>query len=185
MYLPPSDGFPDGRVLSTGGYHNATAPAALHQLAVCWADLCQLAERHVERLVFAPTTDMSDTEEVFRLLMMVSVGYSEEARTTAQAVVLPRGGPGQNDVTSPSFLAASQERSAGDSLSAALAVLAAAACSRLGTRRPDSRLAAVHEDCQAVTAALSDGRAVGRELEALAGRFRERLVLADGQGFDA
>jgi histidine ammonia-lyase len=187
VYLPPSDGFPDGRVLSTGGYHNATAPAALHQLAVCWADLCQLAERHVERLVFAPTADMSDSEEVFRLLLMVAVGYSEEARAAAQSVVLPRGGPGQNDVTSPSFLAAAHERSAGNALCAALAVLAAAACRRLDKSPPSgSPLAAVHEDCRAVTAALSDGKAVGRELEALAGRFRERVVAsADGPGVGA
>ena len=179
VYLPPSDGFPDGRVLSTGGYHNAAAPAALHQLAVCWADLCQLAERHVERLVFAPTRDLSDSEEVFRLLMMVAVGYSEEARAAAQTVVLPRGGPGQNDVTSSSFLAASQERSAGNSLSAVLAVLAAAACRRLGERTPHSRLAAVHEDCRPAVAALGNGRAVGPELEGLAGRFRERLDASD------
>ena len=179
VYMPPSDGFPDGRVLSTGGYHNATAPAALHQLAVCWADLCQLAERHVERLVFAPTADMSDSEEVFRLLMMVSVGYSEEARAAAQTVVLPRGGPGQNDVTSPSFLAASHERSAGDSLTAALAVLAAAACGRLRQYQPPSLLAAVYEACRAGAAALSEGRAVGRELDALAVQFRERLDASD------
>ena len=59
---------PTAAVLSTGGYHNAAGPAALHQLAVCWADLCQLAERHVERLVFGSTGTLSDTEEVFRLL---------------------------------------------------------------------------------------------------------------------
>ena len=186
VYMPPSDGFPDGRVLSTGGYHNATAPAALHQLAVCWADLCQLAERHVERLVFAPTADMSDGEEVFRLLMMVSVGYSEEARAATQAVILPRGGPGQNDVMSPAFLAASHERNAGDLLSAALAVLAAAACHRLGPSRLSSRLDGVHGDCRDVVAAVSEGRAVGPELDALAGRFRERLdAPTDGRHIDA
>ncbi len=173
VYLPPSDGFPDGRVLSTGGYHNAAAPAALHQLAACWADLCQLAERHVERLVFASTGNLSDNEEVFRLLMMVAVGYSEEARAAAQSVVLPRGGPGQNDVTSSSFLAWWRERTAGDCLSAVLAVLAAAACRRLGKRELLPCLATVHQQSQTVVAALDDGREVGRELGGLAGRFRE------------
>ena len=33
VYLPPDRHFPDGRVLSTGGYHNAAAPATMHQLA--------------------------------------------------------------------------------------------------------------------------------------------------------
>ncbi len=173
VYLLPSHGFPDGRVLSTGGYHNAGAPAALHQLATCWAELCQLAERHVERLVFSPAEDLSDSEEVFRLLMMVAVGYSEEARAAAQPVLLPRGGPGQNDVTSSSFLAWSRERTAGGCLEAALAVLAAAAARRLGEREPPPLLATVHQRSQTAAAALVDGQAVGRELGDLARRFNE------------
>src|SRR5262249_42522238 len=88
VYLPPSREHEDGRVLSTGGYHNAAGPAALHQLALCWADLCQLAERHVERFVFA-RSPVADGEELSRLLMMVAVGYAEEARAAAQPVVLP------------------------------------------------------------------------------------------------
>lgn len=175
VYLPPSSEFPDGRVLSTGGYHNAAGAAALHQLAVCWADLCQLAERHVERLVFGPTGALSDGDEVFRLLMMVAVGYSEEARTAAQPVVMPRGGPGQNDVVSPSFLAWSQERTAGDCLDSMLAVLAGAAGRCLADRELRPSLSTVREDSRTVVTALDNGGAFGHELGALADRFRERV----------
>ena len=149
-------------------------------MAGCWADLCQLAERHVEKLVFTATGSLSDSEEVFRLLMMVAVGYSEEARAAAQSVVLPRGGPGQNDVTSPSFLSWSRESAAGDSLCAVLAVLAAAASWRLEARGLSPRLAGVHDETRAVVAALAGGRGVGRELGALADRFRERVFDATG-----
>jgi histidine ammonia-lyase len=174
VYLPPSSDCPDGRVLSTGGYHNAVAPAALHQLAVCWADLCQLAERHVERLVFGTTRTHSDSKEVLRLLMMVAVAYSEEARLAAQPVVLPRGGPGQNDVTSPSFLAWSRERTTGDCLSSALAVLAGAACQSVAERELRPNLNTVRAESRPVVAALDDGRVFGQELGILARRFRER-----------
>ena len=175
VYLPPSSGHPDGRVLSTGGYHNAAAPAALHQLAVCWADLCQLAERHVERLAFGTGEVLTDEDEMFRLLLMVAVGYSEEARAAAQPVVMPRGGPGQNDVTAPSFLAWSRERSAGECLDAGLAVLAAAACRCLGERGTSANLGAVRAETRAVVAVIDGGRPAGHELGRLADCFRARV----------
>ncbi|MCY7304093.1 MAG: aromatic amino acid lyase [Thermoleophilia bacterium] len=174
VYLPPSGDHPDGRVLSTGGYHNAAAPAALHQLAVCWADLCQLAERHVERLLF-------DQKEVHfdgsRMLLMVAVGYAEEARSAAQPVIMARSGPGQDDVTSPSFLAWSREQVAGDCLSSALAVLAAAAAYRALPQRSVGRdVGLVRAGSRPVVADIEEGRAFGNDLGLLADRFRERVL---------
>jgi histidine ammonia-lyase len=179
VYLPPSDDRPDGRVLSTGGYHNAAAPAALHQLAVTWADLTQLAERHVERLVHDASA-LSDRDEILRLLLMVAVGYAEEARAAAQPVVLPRAGPGQNDVTAPSFLTWARERAAGDSLTSTLAVLAAASSHRLDGRELGPLPSAVQAESEGVVALLAAGRTVGGELGELAARFRERLFSAAG-----
>ena len=176
VYLLPTAGHEDGRVLSTGGYHNAAGPAALHQLALCWADLCQLAERHVERLVFA-RMPVADGEELSRLLMMVAVGYAEEARAAAQPVVVPRAGPGQNDVTSPAFLAWSRERAAADGFVAVLAVLAAAACLELGERPLARGLEKVRDESRAAAAAVAAGRAAGTELGALTNRFRERVLV--------
>jgi histidine ammonia-lyase len=166
VYLPPDGHFADGRVLSTGGYHNAVAPAALHQLAVTWADLCQLAERHVEQLVFPQREARSDEEEMLRLLMMVAVGYSEDARAAAQPPVLPRSGPGQNDVASPSFLAWSREQSAARSLEASLAVLAAAAAHSL-EREVQPSLRPLRDACLPVVSALRAETAFGTKLEEL------------------
>jgi histidine ammonia-lyase len=167
VYVPPAPGHEDGRVLSTGGYHNAAGPAALHQLALVWADLCQLAERHVERFVYA-RTPVADGEELSRLLMMVAVGYAEEARAAAQPVVVSRAGPGQNDVTSPAFLAWSRERAAAESFVAVLAVLAAAACLELGGRALARGLERVQDDSRAAAAAVAAGQAAGAALGELA-----------------
>ena len=43
VYIPPDAERPLGTVLSTGGYHNAQAPAAIDTAATALADLCQLA----------------------------------------------------------------------------------------------------------------------------------------------
>jgi histidine ammonia-lyase len=171
VYVPPDEDHPDGRILSTGGYHNAVAPAALHQLAVGWAELCQLVERHVERLAFAAGAG-DEGDELARLLSMVAVGYSEDARVAAQPALLPRGGPGQNDVTSPAFLAWRSERAAADAADASLATLAAAAARLVGDERP-RRLDAVADAASETTEAMAAARAFGAELGRLAGRFRE------------
>jgi histidine ammonia-lyase len=175
VYLPPTDGEPDGRVLSTGGYHNAAAPAALHDLALCWVDVCQLAERHVERLVFDEHPLQTDGAELPRLLLMVAVGYSEEARAATQPVVLPRGGPGQNDVASPAFLAYARERAAGAALEAGLAVLAAAASRRADGLRLLPGPRSVVANAADADDALRGCGPVGHELARLADRLRSRI----------
>jgi histidine ammonia-lyase len=173
VYLLPTEGHPDGRVLSTGGYHNAAAPAALHELAVVWSDLAQLAERHVERLAFA-ADDGSDSAELARLLPMLAVGYSEEARAAAQPVGLPRGGPGQNDVTSPAFLGWERETRAAAALESALAILAAAAGRLVDERHLMPGLRAIAADTEEVTAALAGAMPAGAPLGRLAERLRDR-----------
>ncbi len=56
VYVPPTDRPPLGAVFSTGGYHDARAPAALDGLAFAWTDLCQLAARATDRLFQHPGT---------------------------------------------------------------------------------------------------------------------------------
>jgi histidine ammonia-lyase len=146
----------------------------MHQLAVCWADLCQLAERHVERLVFPQREAHSDAEEIQRLLMMGAVGYSEEARALTQPPILPRGGPGQNDVVAPSFLAWTREENAGRCLEASLAVLAGTA-SHLLARDTQPALLTLREACEPVVVALRTEAAFGDELQQLVVRLGERI----------
>jgi histidine ammonia-lyase len=171
VYVLPTDDHPDGRVLSTGGYHNAAAPAALHRLALNWADLAQVVERHVERHAYV-SDDRTDAGELVRLLLMLAVGYAEDARTAAQPVVLPRGGPGQNDVVSPAFLAWERERAAGVALEAALAALAAAASFRVDATALTGQLERLAEETSAVREALAEKKPFGETLGRLAERFR-------------
>jgi histidine ammonia-lyase len=113
-----------GRVLSNGSYHNAQAPAALDGLAGAWADLARLAERHVQVLVH----DVLGADGGDRpALHMIAVGYAEEADEHGRRTSLPVGGPGQNDVASPSFLAWRSQEGAAECLVGSLAVLAALA----------------------------------------------------------
>jgi histidine ammonia-lyase len=180
VYLPPDPDHPDGRVLSTGGYHNAIAPAALHGLATVWADLCQIAERHVEKLVFAAASDGGAPQgrELVSLLMMIAVGYSEEARGAAVPVVLPRGGPGQNDVGAPGFLAWSRERTAADCLDAALAALAGAASQALAIAdaEPAPRLRPLLDETRERFPPVRERRAFGADAGRLADHFHARVM---------
>src|SRR5207249_951147 len=79
VYIPPDAEHPLGRVWSTGGYHNGQAYPALDRLAATWANLCQLAERHGERLIHEA--------DLYHLggLLMVQIGHGERARAAAQA----------------------------------------------------------------------------------------------------
>jgi histidine ammonia-lyase len=185
VYLPPrpdapDPADPDGRVLSTGGYHNAAAPAALHRLAVCWAELCQLAERHVEHLTFTaspPATRQDGGQLLLHLLLMVATGYSEEARAAAQPVLLARAGPGQNDVTAPSFLAWSRQESAAACLEAVLAILAAAATHWLSQedRSLPPPLARLVAETRQDFPPLTERRSIGPDIARLAEHFRARV----------
>ena len=128
VFLPPAPEHPRGRVFSTGGYHNALAPQMLHALTVVYADLCRLAERHVEALWMGPGKRQSQAvEELLSLALMVTTGWAEEAVAAAQPPIMPRSGPGQNDAGAPSFLAWRRNAAAGAALESCLALLLATA----------------------------------------------------------
>jgi histidine ammonia-lyase len=174
VFLPPTASHPQGRVLSTGGYHNSMSPQALDGLAAIWADLARLAERHVEQLWVGPGKRQPQRhEELLSLLLMVTAGYCEEATAAAQPTRLARSGPGQNDVGSVSFLAWRRAEAAGSALDACLAILLTvsaqllaaegrsappalqARCEQLGAIYPDASQPYSGQLSQ-VTAALSD-----------------------------
>ena len=56
VFLPPSAARPLGAVVSNGGYHNDRAHPALDGLAHAWADVAQLAQRHVDQLFQHPAS---------------------------------------------------------------------------------------------------------------------------------
>ena len=189
VFIPPRDGAPP-RAFSTGGYHNGQAYPALDALAAAWADLCVVVERHVEALLDDPSglararTDAGASDAYVGLLLMVQVGYSEEARGAAQRTLLPRGGFPQNDVASPTFLAWDKERRAGECLDVSLALLAATASQALFARGDEVAppLAGFLDHVRSVFPPVEGLRALGEDCERLARVFGDRVLAGHPYG---
>ena len=141
VFLPPDAQNPDGRILSTGGYHNAAAWPALNALAMAYADLCTVCDRMIARLLDGRTSGLPDQlgggdgdRGYMGTLGFVVVGYGEAARRAAQAVFLPgseSGGFVQNDLAVPTALAWEGQDCAGRMLDAALGAVAVVASQAL------------------------------------------------------
>ncbi|MEL7153784.1 MAG: aromatic amino acid lyase, partial [Pseudomonadota bacterium] len=134
VVLPPDDAHPNGRAISTGGYHNAQAPMAMDQITAAYANLCLLAERmsaklldeNISLMALGPDAMERPGRGYLGCLPMAAAGYAEEARGLATATLLPgseSGGFGANDVASPVFAAWSKQERAGVLLESTLAAL--------------------------------------------------------------
>lgn len=185
VYLPPDREHPNGRVLSTGGYHNNAAWPALQALAASYADLCTVADRMIARLLDGNSSGLPDqlgsvAKEGYYLgtLGFAAVGYGEAARRAAQAVFLPGSESGafvQNDLAVPTALAWEGQETAGRLLDRALgtvAVVASQALAVTGRGAPpalEPHLAAWRRAAPPLLGAASAGRladALTRELRA-------------------
>jgi histidine ammonia-lyase len=141
VFLPPDDRHPTGRILSTGGYHNAAAWPALHALAASYADLCTVCDRMIARVLDGRTSGLPDQlgggdGDVGYLgtLGFAVVGWGEAARRAAQTVFLPgsdAGGFVQNDLAVPTTLAWEGQEAAGRMLDLALGAVAVVASQAL------------------------------------------------------
>jgi len=184
VYIPPHESFPLGKVMSTGGYHNAKAYPAMDSLAAVWADLAQVADRHSDHL---PNARISLLPDGLRKdggylggLCFASAGFTEQARLAAQRVFLPgmgSGGYGQNDVQVPVFHSWRKEAEAGRAFDATLAILAVIASQAffITERKAPPKLAGLVEEVQTVVPPVEEMRALGSEVEALAERFTKRV----------
>jgi histidine ammonia-lyase len=184
VYVPGDDEHPLGQVFSTGGYHNAMAYPALDGLAAAWADLAQLAERHVvgilaEEAAWAPAPRGADIHHNLMVLPMVCVGYSESARRAAQRVFLPAssGGLAQDDVAAPTFFAWDGERQAGQALDANLAILACVACEalRASGREATPALQGLHAKVQELLPPVDETRPLNQGLECVTRTFASEV----------
>ena len=132
VLLAPSAEHPDGRVISTGGYHNVQAPMAMDQLTAAYANLALIAERMTSRLLDPRVSRLPEDLDALgygklTCLPMAAAGYAEEARALATATLIPgseSGGYGANDIASPVFPAWIKQDRAGVLLERALAALA-------------------------------------------------------------
>ncbi len=120
-------------VISTGGYHNAQAPASLDALVASYANLIVLTGRIASKLLDSSVSLLPqylgypEDGTYLGCLPMAIVGYEEEARMWATPTLLPgseSGGFGQDDVASPVFLAWRKFDHVGKLLDQSLASLA-------------------------------------------------------------
>jgi len=178
VFLPPGPERPLGALVSNGGFHNDRAHPALDALAHAWADLAQLAQRHVDKLFQHPVSaPLLAGEWGVKPLHMAAAGYAEEARTLAQTTVLGLGGFGQNDLPSPSFLAWGKATAVATSLERSLAVLAALASQALHAARqaPPPALAPFLDEVRAAFPPIEAPRPLGPDAERLAAAFGRRV----------
>jgi histidine ammonia-lyase len=185
--MPGSDDarFPNGRVLSNGGYQNSMATPALDDLAASWADLCTLAEREAAKLLDGKVSllpdylrDGPDDPRELIPLPMVSVGLGERARHAAQRTFLPgaeSGGFGQNDVGVTTFIAWQKENVAGRSFDGCLAVLGLVAVEAFAVtkRSVPPALQARHDFIRRFVTPIIALRALGPDV----GRLSEAITL--------
>lgn len=177
--------FPNGRVLSNGGYQNSMATPALDDLAAGWADLCTLADRQAAKLLDGKVSqlpdllrDGADDPRELVPLPMVAVGLGERARHAAQRTFLPgaeSGGFGQNDVGTTTFLAWQKENVAGRSLDGCLAVLGLIAVEAFAVtkRSVPPALQARHDFIRRYVTPIIALRALGPDV----GRLSEAITL--------
>jgi histidine ammonia-lyase len=189
VYIPPDEAHPNGRSISTGGYHNAMAAPALDDLAAIWADVCLLCDRHGSKLLNGAVSHMPNLLMIDRhasdmdghgslgYVPMASTGYLEEAKLAAQRTFIPgteSAASGQDDVATTAFLAWRKEETAGRCLDACLAALSAVASQAFHVtgRATPPRLAGLLDEIRAHVPPVCADRVLGPQLEQLARHFR-------------
>jgi histidine ammonia-lyase len=135
VYLAASEGYPFGRVLSTGGFHNGAAAPAINWLTASWADLALVAQRQVTAMhsagsglphLLAPAGFIPGASGgATNLFGWVATGLVEEARALAAPTLLPATiNDSQNDIATPTFGAYRSQHRAAECLDSVLAILA-------------------------------------------------------------
>lgn len=132
VFVPPDAQHPLGRVISTGGYHNALGYPACNALARAWADLALLVERQTTALHIAEISELpqflappDSPGASTNLFGWVAGGYVESARAAAQPTLLPATvNDARDDISSPAFLAYESEERAAAAFDGTLAILA-------------------------------------------------------------
>jgi len=192
VYIPPDSGHPDGRCISTGGYHNAMAAPALDDLSAIWADLCLLCDRHGSKLLNGAVSHLpnmlmvgrdpsdSDGHGSLGYIPMATTGYLEQAKAAAQRTFIPgteSAGAGQDDVAGTAFAAWAKEERAGRCLDACLATLAVVASQALHVtdRQAPTELAGFVREIREVVPPVGNDRVLGPELLQLTQLFTRKV----------
>lgn len=127
-YVGPELRPPLGAVLSNAGYHNPLVAPSLDTLTHAWADLAQLVNAQINRLIEEPEgIAVHEPEPLIGSFAMSASGWAEEARAAAQPSLIGLGRSGQTDTSTPDVLAWRRAVDAGNALDALLGLLAVTA----------------------------------------------------------
>ena len=200
VWLAPDETHPRGRCLSTGGYHNSVAAPAIDGIAGAWADMCLICLRlcaglmngrvsgFPDFLLAGRSAGETDGHGAVGYLPMAIAGFLEEARAVATRTFISAADAsvfGQDDVSTPAFLAWSKCMAAGQSIDSALAVLAVAASQALHVRkceRVPNRLADLLSLVRSRVPPVHADRVLGPEMQRLAGDLTARTFADDHAG---
>lgn len=186
VVFPPGQPKDQEPVVSTGGYHNMQASAALDGLTCAYTNLAVLTGRIAAKLqdtgvsLLPPFLGYEAGASYLGCLPMAIVGYEEEMRVLCAPSLLPgseAGGFGQDDVASPVFLAWQKHDRATVLFELCLATLAPIAVRALEVtgRAVPEKLCALAQDIETCFPDDVTDRAMGYDVAALAQVFRARV----------
>ena len=181
VFLGPAQAPPNGRVISTGGFHNPGAYHTMNWLSAVWADLAVLAARQAEKLHLHAVTGLPADLAVegrragTRLLAVTSFDLAARAREHAVPALIPLYAAGglQTDTVMPIFLAFEKEGDASRCLDLCLAILCACSSQALfvAGREPAPPLRSFLAGVRRRFAPVESSRDLGTEAERLADDF--------------
>jgi histidine ammonia-lyase len=186
VVFPPGQQRGTEPVVSTGGYHNMQAAAALDGLVCAHTNLAVLTGRIAAKLLdgtvslLPPYLGYEDGASYLGCLPMAIVGYEEEMRMLSMPTLLPgseSGGFGQDDVASPVFLAWQKYDKSAVLFEQCLSSLApiAVRALRVTGRQVPTKLQALLDQTQACFPDDATDRAMGYDIAKLALAFRQKI----------
>jgi histidine ammonia-lyase len=174
---------PEGRAVSTGGYHNATAAPAIDTVTGTWADLAAIAQRHIVKLhkgevsllpdrLLPPGTDYT-TGYSTTYLEYVPNQAIEEIRRMAQPTLLSVAeiaASEQDDIAIPAPVAFGMHDAVAERFGEVLAVLGAVCSQALHVtdRTPAPALAPLLEFIREHFPPVQSRRPLGEDAQRLA-----------------
>jgi histidine ammonia-lyase len=186
VFVGPAQAPPNGRVVSTGGFHNPAAYHAMNWLSAAWADVAVLAARQSEKLHLNAVTGLPANlvrdgwSGSTRMLAVSSYDLASRAREHAIPALIPLYSAGglQTDTVMPIFLAFEKEGLASRCLDGCLAVLCACSSQALyvADRQPAPALRGFLAGVRRRFAPVESPRDLGADAQRLADAFAEAVI---------
>jgi histidine ammonia-lyase len=186
VFLGPAQAPPNGRVVSTGGFHNPAAYHAMNWLSAAWADVAVLAARQAEKLHLNAVTGLPANlvrdgwTGSTRMLAISSYDLASRAREYAIPALIPlySAGSMQTDTVMPIFLAFEREDGASRCLDLCLAILCASSSQALyvADREPAPALRGFLAGVRERFPPVENPRDLGSDAQHLADAFAEAVL---------